>query len=325
MKKAAEATRIVFYLLIPVCWLGTVIRRFDEESLMLLWLSPLLSLFFARKVKNLLIIKEAKLLTGLASLSLVALIGQLSLTSSIIVLLGFSSYYGLAYLLNRRNNADIYQFICSWGILTLGFALPIIIGEQSNNPLYGMMAASIYWAIAFNTLSLSEHLKRNERFITAVNIVLVIIAWGMMQSSVTYVLSPTIFLLATLYQKQHRFKHSQLSKAVKCNSDLLLHSMLAVTYVSLCYSIIEYRLELLISPLLAVHGAMILFLKDRQITTVKYSFVLILLGIIKLAIVDAANALLWQKVILFMGIGIFILLASFWYQKVINKAEAAHI
>jgi uncharacterized membrane protein len=70
-----------------------------------------------------------------------------------------------------------------------------------------------------------------------------------------------------------------------------------------------------------VHGALILFLKDRRITTVKYSFGLILLGIIKLAIIDASNALLWQKVVLFMGIGVFILAASFWYQKLVSAAE----
>jgi uncharacterized membrane protein len=46
-----------------------------------------------------------------------------------------------------------------------------------------------------------------------------------------------------------------------------------------------------------------------------------LLGIIKLALIDASNALLWQKVILFMGIGVFILAASFWYQKWVNKTE----
>jgi len=64
-----------------------------------------------------------------------------------------------------------------------------------------------------------------------------------------------------------------------------------------------------------------LFMKDRRVFTVKYSFGLILLGIIKLAVIDAANALLWQKVILFMGIGVFILAASFWYQKRVSKAD----
>ncbi len=73
--------------------------------------------------------------------------------------------------------------------------------------------------------------------------------------------------------------------------------------------------------MLAVHGAIILFVKDRRLTTVKYSFFLMLLGIVKLAFFDAANALLWQKVILFMGIGVFILAASFWYQKLVSKTE----
>jgi len=41
-----------------------------------------------------------------------------------------------------------------------------------------------------------------------------------------------------------------------------------------------------------------------------------------LATMDAANALLWQKVILFMGIGGFILLASFWYQKLVRNTDA---
>jgi hypothetical protein len=35
--------------------------------------------------------------------------------------------------------------------------------------------------------------------------------------------------------------------------------------------------------------------------------------------IDAANALLWQKVILFMGVGAFILLASFGYQKLVTR------
>jgi uncharacterized membrane protein len=60
-------------------------------------------------------------------------------------------------------------------------------------------------------------------------------------------------------------------------------------------------------------------MKDWRITTVKYSFALIMVGIIKLSLVNAVNALLWQKIIQFMRIGVFILAASFWYQKLISK------
>ncbi|MFT6703300.1 MAG: putative membrane protein, partial [Pseudomonadales bacterium] len=85
----------------------------------------------------------------------------------------------------------------------------------------------------------------------------------------------------------------------------------------------EFAFDLAIAPLLAIHGTIILFVKNKTKATVRYSFALILLGIAKLALIDTANAVLWQKVMLFIGIGVFILLASFWYQKLVSKdAEA---
>jgi len=321
IKYFAESARILFYLLIPICWVGSVIRRFDEASLMLLWLSPLLALLLARKINHQLLFKETKFLTGLASLFFVVIIGQLTLLNSIIALLGFSSFYAIAYFLSRKDSAAIYQFVCSWGVLSLGFALPSIIGFQTNNLLYGVIFAAIYWASAFNSINLSEHLKRNETFITAVNLILVVASWVLVSFNVSHALVPAIFLIAAVYQKEQKFKHSRLGGMLNLNGDLFLHSIVAITYGTLFYSLTEYRLELLIAPALAVHGALILFLKDRRITTVKYSFGLILLGIIKLAIIDASNALLWQKVVLFMGIGVFILAASFWYQKLVSAAE----
>jgi len=324
IKEIAEAVRILFYLLIPVCWVGSVIRRFDEESLMLLWLSPLLALLLARKVKHELLFKEAKILTGLACLSMALAIGQLTLINSIIALIGFSSFYAIAYFTNRKEPAHIYQFICSWGVLSLGLAIPNIVGFQTNNLLYAVLIATLYWAMAFNALNVSDHLKRNETFIIAVNLLLVIAAWLFIQSNEVYVLVPIIFLAAASYQKENKFRHSRLGKALQLNGDLFLHSIVAISNVTLFYSLAEYRMDLFISPVLAIHGALILFLKDRRITTVKYSFGLILLAIIKLSMIDAANALLWQKVILFMGIGVFILVASFWYQKLVSATEIAN-
>jgi len=320
VKHFAEGARIFFYLLIPVCWVGSVIRRFDEEALMLLWLSPLIALLLARKVSHQLLFKETQILTGLASISFVIGVGQLSLMNSLITLFGFSVYYAIAYFLNRKGSAQIYLFICSWGVLSLGLAIPNVVGFQANSLLYGLIVAALYWATLFNSINLSEHLKRNQNVIIALNLLLVIGAWLLIPTDIRYALVPSLFLIAALYQKENKFKRSQLGKYLQSNSELFLHSVAAISYVILCFSLEEYRLDLLIAPALAVHGALILFLKDRRITTVKYSFVLILLGIIKLAMIDAANALLWQKVILFMGIGIFILAASFWYQKLISKA-----
>jgi hypothetical protein len=320
VKGVAESARILFYMLLPVCWIGSVIRRFDEAALMVLWLSPLLALLLARKINHSLLYKETKFLTVIASIFFAIIIGQLTLLNTVIALIGFSGFFAMAYVLNRKNTAHICQFICSCGLLSLGFALPNIIGFQTDNLLYSVIFAAIYWASIFNAINLSEHFKRNETHITAINLILVVASWLLISLNVNYVLVPVIFIISALYQKEQRFKQTRLGNRLKLNGDLFLHSIGAITYVTMFYALTEYRIDLFVSPALAAHGALILFLKDKRLTTVKYSFGLILLGIIKLAMIDAGSALLWQKVILFMGIGVFILGASFWYQKLVSAA-----
>jgi len=321
VKNLAESLRILFYLLLPICWLGSVIRRFDENSLLILWLSPLIALFLAQKIKHRLLSLESKILTGLTSLFFIAAIGELTLTHSILTLLGFSFFYLIAYVLNRKAPKPIYQFVCSWGILSLGAAIPIMVGTFTSSVFYGLSVASIYWSLAFNNMSQSEHLKSNELFITLGNLILVIFGWILIFCEPRYACLPIIFLLGTIYHKEASFKASRLALLLKSNTDLFLHSIMAITYVTLFVALNEFRLDLLIAPLLAVHGALLLFLKNRRVTTIKYSFLLIILGIVKLAMIDTVNALLWQKVVLFMGIGLFILAATFWYQKLVNNTE----
>lgn len=322
IKDIAESARILFYMLLPVCWVGSTIRRLDENALMILWLSPLLALFLAKRIKHQLIVKETKLLTVLASLAFIVLVGQLKLVYSLIALAGFMVLYGAAFYFDKKmSRSELCQFICSWGLVSLGFSIPSIIGFQSDSLLIGLVVTSMFWVTYLGMLNLSEHLKRNEVFITFINVALIFAAWWLTSSNAMYVCIPVIFLIGALYQKNAIFRNTRLGTSLGLNCDLFLHTIAAITYVTLFAALVYYRLDLLIAPALAVHGALILFMKDRRVFTVKYSFGLILLGIIKLALIDAANALLWQKVILFMGIGVFILAASFWYQKLVSKAE----
>lgn len=321
IKHIAEFARILFYMLIPICWVASVVRRFDENSLMFLWLSPLLALLLVSRVNHHLLIKETKILTVLASVCFALIISQLTLVNGLISCFGFSSLYAVAYFLNRRNTQSTYQFVCSWGVISLGFAIPIFIGFQTDTLAYGIIAGALYWVMSFKAIALSEHHKRNELFIIIANLIFVVVSWLLIESNVIYALIPTVFLVVTIYKKETNFAQTKLSNLCKPNSDLFLHSILAITYTVLLFSLDEYRLNLLVAPALAIHGALILFIKDRRTTTVKYSFILMLLGILKLATIDAASALLWQKVILFIGIGIFMLVASFWYQKTMIKNE----
>ena len=228
-------------------------------------------------------------------------------------------------MLDKQKSSQLSLFICNWGLISLGFAFPIFVASQTNNLLYGAFIAYFYWVVSFNMLNISVHLKRNEIIVTGVNFLLIIAAWLMTPLSVGYICGPVMFLVGALYQKNTKFKCTQLGLYLGLNRDIFLHSITAITYVTFFASLTQYRLDLLIAPALAVHGALILFIKDRRIITVKYSFCLIFLGIIKLQLIDVANALLWQKVILFIGIGGFILIASFWYQKLVSKLETTDI
>ena len=330
LKNIAESVRIFFYMLLPIFWLGSVIRRLDENALMVVWLSPLLALFIAEKIKHQLLIKEAKLLTIVSSVGLILLVAQLKPVYCVIALSGFIIFYGYAFYLDRRiSNTKLYQFVCSWGVISLGLSIPSIIYFKIDSILIGGIFASLFWVTYFRLIgrgivNVSEHFKRNEILITSVNGILVLSAWGGMEYNALFLIIPILFLISAIYKKESLFDKTKLGASFGQNGDLFIHSIGAVTYTILFTSLAEYRIDLLIAPALAVHGAFILFMKSRRTHTVKYSFILILLGIMKLALLDASNALLWQKVILFIGIGVFILGASFWYQKLISQYDDKH-
>ena len=186
----------------------------------------------------------------------------MTLLNSLIALTGFSSFYAIAFLINRRDTAHIYQFVCSWGLVSLGMALPNIVGFQTDSLFYALIAAALYWAMALNVINVSGHFKRNETFITAINLLLIIGAWFLISLNVLYVLIPMIFLTTALYQRVHKFNQSRLGEYLSPNSELFFHSVAAITYVILLAELNEYRLDLLIAPVLAVHGAFILFIKE---------------------------------------------------------------
>jgi len=321
LKVIAEATRIIFYLLVPICWIASATRRLEENVLIILWLSPALALFFAQKIKHTLIVKQAKVLTVLASLVLMAAIGELSLINSLLALLGFMVFYGSSFLLNKKQANPLYQFICSWALIALGFALSNLVGSYTESFLFAFLTGSIYWASCLAFIGKFEHVKRNQTVVFIINCLFVMSGWILTLTNPYYSVIPVLFLSVMIYQQRYFSTQSFITLFTKNNIHLLLHSVGVITYLFLLTSLEHYRVDLLIAPALAIHGAVILFMKNRHLTTIRYSFSLIIFGIIKLAFFDAASALLWQKVILFMGIGVFILAASFWYQKLISKLK----
>ena len=321
LKRFAEAARIAFYLIIPVCWLGSAERRLDENILVIMWLSPMLALLFAYKIKHRLIIWQAKILTGLSSAILILGIMFLSPVFASVTLVLYMFCYAYAYLINARSAHELMQYVSSWGLLTLWFAIPMWAGLITDSSLVAFGVAALYWSGLMLVTQQWMLAQRNSMFVTLMNLVLLAISWVMMSDDSAMFIIAMIYVTAALFQKEQRFMQSSMGGYLKENSDLYLHAITAISYVVLLVSLTSIRVDLLIAPALAVHGAIILFMKDRRLMTVRFSFGLILLGIAKLGLVDAAHAVLWQKVMLFMGIGIFILGATFWYQRLVSVVE----
>jgi len=321
MVKVAERVRIAFYLLLPLFWVKSTIRHLDEYAMLLMWLSPVIALFLALKIKHIFIIWQAKILLVLTGILLTIGVLILPALPGLTLLGVFVACYSGAFLLNKRTSNQLYQFAYILGQLALGFALPAWVLEHDTNMILGLITASLYWGLLFSRAVQSKYIVPITIFIYAISGWLVLIAWVLTLNSPYYVIIPMVYIGFGLRDKKQLVQQLGIEKLLNKNGELLFHLVGAVTYVCLFVGLDYYRLDLLIAPVLAVHGALILFMKDRSLISVKFSFGLIFIGILKLGLIDAQNVLLWQKVMLFMGIGIFILGASFWYQKLIKSTD----
>ncbi|TKB46588.1 DUF2339 domain-containing protein [Thalassotalea mangrovi] len=319
----SEHARILFYMLIPVCWLGTAVRRLELDVLAVIWLSPLTALLISKYVKHDFLVKEVKVLIFLASLAVVLGIGIVDPILSVIALTGITGVYLLAWYFNNRYPSNLYHFVVIIGIISMGLALPNLIGSVADSLLFGIISASLYWTVCLNLSQESGYLRTIKTLTQIINVLLLVCAWVLIDSNPLYATVPCLLVAGILYRRAERFETSDIGIRLHGNLTVPLNSIFAITYVLVLLAISGFRADLLIAPVMAVHGAAILFLKARTPQTIKFSFTLIFLGIAKLSLIDAANALLWQKVILFMGIGIFILVASFWYQKAIKTVTRA--
>ena len=277
---------------------------------------------YSKELKDKIFMLQAKILIAV-SCALLILIAALSLNWASVIALGLLAFYLFALFLFKKQPENIlYKHMCTVGISSLGFILPIALFSFDKDLLLAMIIASIYWSILLNRSLIWTQIKPIALPINIISGLLVLGAWSLMLSSPLYSLIPIIYIASALYQKEQYFKHSIIGKTLGENRDLGLHLIGVITYISLLVTLSEYRFDLLIAPTLAIHGAMVLFIKEQRLINVKFAFALIFIGILKLALLDASNVLLWQKVMLFMGIGIFILGASFWYQKLTKAAQS---
>ena len=352
----AELARLAFYFLLPICWLGSAFRHFGDSTTAIVWLSPFISLVLAHMVGSKLLAAQSKVLSVLviiATLLLLTLFKSYSNGLENVLLAGFALFglallYATAYYFEKRREPHdkievrLYHFIQSTVTNTTGVImgvfvasiLPTVISAYSGIFLTSILPIAFVTLYSMYALVNKPEYKvfsRNSYVHIVILIGITLYSWLMLvngsASSAYFALYPLLVLAGVvaaagrLMSKSQAIPAEAVQKLISTlnNADLWAHGYIAITYVLTLAALGDLGLNLALAPALAAHGAGILFLKNRRIASVRFSFALILLGIAKLALIDAAQVVLWQKVILFIGVGVFILFASFWYQRLVNQ------
>lgn len=315
----SEGVRLCFYLLVPVIWIGNAARLMEQSVISVLWLSPLISLALAIKIKHRLLVSETKLLTVLVGIVLVFATPLFDWVYALLGLVGYGLLFWAVHFCKFKSRAKIgAPFLLTSIIMFTGVILPTALVFETWSPAIGVVVASIYWLTIFiNPLS-SLVLRRNRQLALMVNRSVFLISLFATYYQAWSVCVPLAYLLVSWLLRQHKLTHYF---RIGLHKNSQAHIMLALTYSALLLGFESAQALLLFGPALAIHGVIVV-LQDRSHPSVtKLGFVFLALGIIKIAILDVNTSELWQKVLMFIGIGCFLLIASFWYQKLMLKYE----
>ena len=89
--------------------------------------------------------------------------------------------------------------------------------------------------------------------------------------------------------------------------------LLAIVYITLS---LRWESPLYITPLLIIHGSILMFGAWGKIRLIyQIALLYIFAGLLKLAFIDLSNTVLWQKVNMMIGIGLFMLAAATLYNR----------
>lgn len=327
MAKLAETLRLGFYLILPMVFLPSVLKHYIELSALAVWCSAVIAYTLGRIVKHSFIRTESLILFASAVLYNLGFYAdfyhsQLLLTClSTLLGLGLFSYF--LYNTYQRHTALLDKKIASLGIFFIAGGIAIYIEKWTNFYIAGALISGYFFVSALcsyyhPTLIRNRTILGYLCYFSLLGSWLAIIAAGsynLISSSLWILLSLVISL--TFLIKAKALSRLNLRLFNDSQSGYTLQHMLFA--ISGAFLLTEWELALLISPWLILQGSYLFFTHKHSKFVAKLALGFIFVGLLKLGLVDAANALLWQKVALMIGIGLFMLSAAFIYQKRLSR------
>lgn len=320
--KYSETVRLFFYLLLPIFWIGSATRLLDEAVIATLWLSPLIALGLAVSIKHRILIQETKILTLAVGFALLVSSVFFNWIYALIGLAGYGVLFVGAYYCKYKLHARIHAaFLLSSIIIITGLILPTFSGVKTESLLVGLVVVAVYWLSIYLNPGKQVALKLNHQKSLIINRGIFFISLLAMSVNSWLVSVPLIYLAIGLLLHQDKLIYFS---SLGWHKNSQRHALIALTYTFFIFGFGTHQAALFFGPLMAIHGVFVV-LQDRSHPSVtKLGFGLLAIGIIKIAVWDVNATELWQKVLMFIGIGCFLLIASFWYQKLIIKYERSN-
>jgi len=330
--KLAEALRLGFYLILPLVFLPSVFKHYLDFSALAVCCSAVIAYVLGRQLKHPFIRTESLLLfigAALYNLGFYAdqYHSQLLLACfSTLFALGLFSYF--LRIARQRHIALLEKKIASLGLYFIAGCMVIYIQKWTN----------IYLAAAFTSgyifaLTLCSHyhpiLVRNRKTLGYLCYLSLVGSWlGISATGSSHLISASLWVALSLgisltfLIKANALNRLELKLFTDSQTGYTLQQLLLAT--SAAFLLSHWELALLISPWLILQGSYLFFTHKHSKFVAKLALGFIFVGLLKLGFVDAENALLWQKVALMIGIGLFMLAAAFIYQKRLSHSSVVH-
>ena len=344
----AENLRKLFYCLIPVFFLPSVLRQHSEYFPLVLWLSSIIALLLFSRLQFSALKFEMRLLVLCASA--VALYScwrvefngwQGNATAALLGGLVFYIVIGWkAMALYRTPIGSVMLIKChnalkplfSFSVYYFSVAIFIIVYGVSAKIDLALLASTLYFTGIFFYRPVLAPIRKNLRIL--------------------YTFTMGVIMILTLMHAYAAFSGASGTRpelmlafynaiALGCGALLIYHSaaqnravwrvtgrqilniwflnlMFVVAYISLLEQLFSSMLGPAVSVSLVVHGTIILFqtLKPRMKKLIVLSVVIYVVAALKILLVDIQDFSLIQKIIVFMLIGLSMLGAAFMFQKV---------
>jgi hypothetical protein len=327
MAQFAETLRLSAYILSPILFIPSVAKHNSEFLSLALWLSSVIAYALARLVQHRLLRTESLFLSLVAACYCVtsALINPsiFNLTVNLSLVIGLV-LFGISLQWARHRHVPMLERkIASIGLYFYAAVLFEIIIGVTNIYLAGATTSAFVF-ILLRVQDTHPSIKRNLSSLQTLIYLSMPLSWICLAlSSSTYLVSASVWLgtnLVILLNQLIADKNKtelQLTLLVNPQKRYIGHHLFVC--FSLLFLLEEWHLSLLMAPWLIIQGSYLFFAKKQSPEMTKFALGLVFCGLLKLGFIDAANALLWQKVVLLIGIGLFMVAAAFAYQRRINK------